>query len=160
LKTLFLILFLIFAGCANKEYIFVPTTAKCIKKTHIPIGVEQVTLPYYMEDLEIMKLKNMQLIPTNKFLSKTPTQIIVTKLSNELCDSNVFMYPWGKKPKYKIEVKIDDLYFQNHNIVLSARIYINSKFLKIHIYKQCKNEYNCINEAFNVIVNKIIKEIK
>ena len=160
MKKLLLILFLLFVGCSNKEYIFIPTTAKCIRKTNVSIGVEEVSLPYYMSDLEIMKLSKNKLIPTNKYLSKKPTEIIITKLSNMLCDPNIFIYPWGKKPKYKIDIKIDDFYFVKKKLFLSARIYINSNFFKVAMSKNCKNEYNCVNEAFNLIVQKIIKEIK
>ncbi len=159
-KFLLIILLFFITGCANKEYIYIPTSEKCIKKINILIGVEEVKLPYYMNDLEIMKLEKTKLIPTNIYLSKKPTEIIITKLSNALCDPNVFLYPWGKKPKYKIEIKIDDFYFKNKHVVMSARVYINSKFFKIYVNKECKNEYNCVNNAFNIIVNKIIKEIK
>lgn len=160
MKKFLIIIFLLLLGCANKEYIFIPTNAKCIKKSDVLIGIEEVSLPYYMSDLEIMKLEKDKLIPTNKYLSKKPTEIIITKLSNMLCDPNIFIYPWGKKPKYKIDIKIDDFYFVNKKLFLSARIYINSKFFKVVMSKSCKNEYNCVNEAFNLIVKKIIKEIK
>ena len=154
-----IVLFLIFSGCANKEYIFVPTNAKCIKKSNAFIGIE-VSLPYYMNDLEIMELKKNTLIPTHKYLAKKPSEIIAQKLSNSLCDPNVFIYPWAKKTDYKIDIKIDDLYFKNKKIFMNARIYINSKFLQINLSKECKNEYNCINEAFELIIKKITKEIK
>lgn len=154
------ILILFFIGCSNKEYLFVPTNMKCIKKTDAYIGIEEIKLPYYMNDLEIMKLKKTTLIPTHKYLSKEPTEIILTKLSNILCDPNVFMYPWNKKTDYKVSVKIDDLYFRNNNIYMFARIYINSKYKQISIIKKCKDEYKCINKAFNLLVFKIAKEIK
>jgi len=160
MKKIILIVLIFFAGCANKEYIFIPTNAKCTQKTDIKIGINKVKLPYYMNDLEIMQLKNTQLIPTNRYLSKNPTEIIVTKLSNRLCDPNVFIYPWGEKPKYKVDIKIDDFYFQDNSIYLNARIYINNKFFKINISKKCNNEYNCINKGFDIIINKIIKGIK
>ncbi len=160
IKILVFILMLFFAGCSNKEYLFVPTNGKCIKKTLANIGIEEVKLPYYMNDLEIMRLKNNMLVPTHKYLSKEPTEIIITKLSNVLCDPNVFYYPWAGKSKYKVSVKIDDFYFKGNNVILSARIYVNSKYKKISILKPCKNEYNCVNEAFNIIINEIVKEIQ
>lgn len=154
------LIIILFAGCANKQYLFVPTDGKCIKKTSADVGIEEVRLPYYMNDLEIMKLKKNILVPTHKYLSKEPTEIIITKLSNILCDPNVFMYPWGSNSKYKVSVKIDDFYFKNNNVILSARIYVNSKYKKISVRKQCKSEYNCVNEAFNILINEISKEIK
>jgi len=159
LKKFLFIIILIFAGCANKEYIFVPTNAKCIKKTDVKIGIE-MNLPYYMNDLEIMKLQNFKLISTNKYLSKNPSEIIITKLSNKLCDPNVFIYPWGDKVDYKIDIKIDDFYLKKGKIILNTRIYINNKFFKINLTEKCKNDYICINKAFDTITNKIIKEIK
>jgi len=152
-------IFFIFVGCANKEYIFVPTNAKCIKKTDVKIGVE-VNLPYYMNDLEIMKLKGFRLVSTDKYLSKNPSEIIITKLSNELCDPNVFIYPWGDRVDYKVNIKIDDFYLKKDKIIFNARIYINNKFFKINLIEKCQNNYRCINKAFDIITNKIIKEIK
>jgi len=160
MKKILLIILIFFAGCANKEYIFIPTNAKCIKKTDITIGINEIQLPYYMNDLEIMQLKKTQLIPTHKYLSKNPTEIIVTKLSNKLCDPNIFIYPWGTKPKYKIDIKIDDFYFQKKSIHLNARIYINNKFFKINLLQKCNNEYSCVNKGFDIITEKITKEIK
>ena len=159
MKILISFLVLIFLGCSSKEYIFIPTNAKCIKKTNSFIGIEEVSLPYYMNDFEIMKLKDNKLIPTHKYLSKEPTQIIIDKLSNRLCDPNIFLYPWNRA-SYKISIKIDDLFFTNNKVFAYIRIYINSKYYKLVINKKCKKDINCINEVFNEIVNKIIKEIK
>ncbi len=160
IKILVLFLMIIFLGCAKKEYIFVPTNTKCIKKTSAYVGIEEIKLPFYMNDLEIMELKNSNLFPTHKYLSKEPSEIIMTKLSNILCDPNVFIYPWGNKADYKIKVLIDDFYFNKGKIHMYARIYINSKYKKVSVIKKCKNEYNCINEAFDILVNEISKEIK
>ena len=153
-----IILFLILSGCSTKNYIFIPTNNKCIKKSNDFIGIE-VELPYYMNDLEIMELENSKLIPTHNYLAKKPTEIIVEKLSNILCDKNIFVYPWGENLKYKIDIKIDDLYFKNKKIFMNARIYINSKFIKVNVSKKCKNNFNCINAVFNKIINEILKEI-
>ena len=159
MKKILFIVFLLFTGCANKNYIFIPTSEKCIKKTDVKIGIKEMKLPYYMKDLEIMERKNFKLISTHTYLSKEPTEIVVEKLSNKLCDSNVFIYPW-KEGEYIISIKIDDFYFQNKSVYLNARIYIKSKFFKVKIIKKCNNNYKCINEVFDEIINKIVKEIK
>ena len=159
MKKFLFFIFLIFIGCVNKEYIFVSTNDKCIKKEDIKIGVE-IKLPYYMSDLEIMRLKDSKLIPTHKYLSKEISKTIIAKLSNKLCDPNIFLYPWGEEVKYKIDINIDNFYLKGKFIYLNGRIYINNKFFKVNVIKKCKNHYNCINEIFDEISNKIIKEIK
>jgi len=159
LRNILFIIFLVFIGCANKEYIFIPTDDKCIKKTDVNIGVE-VNLPYYMNDLEIMKLKGSKLIPTHKYFSKEISKIIIAKLSDRLCDPNIFLYPWGDKTEYKIDIDIDNFYLKDEFVYLDGRIYINNKFFKVNVIKKCKNGYTCVNKVFNEIINKIIKEVK
>ena len=157
-KILFLCL-LIFLGCSNKKFVFVPTNHKCVKNESVSIGIKEVTLPYYMKDLEILELNEHILKDTNLYISKEPINIVSTKLSNALCNSKVFLYPWDGDAKYKVDIKIDDFYLKDDKLYMHARVYINSKVKKVNFSEKCKN-YNCINDAFDAIVNAIIKDIK
>ena len=160
MKYLMSLVMILFLGCASKEYIFVPSNEKSIKKSSAVIEIKEVKLPLYMRDLEIMELKKDNLVPTKKYLSKEVSEIIISKLSNRLLDPNVGIYPMDKKADYIISLKIDDFYLKDSKIYLFGRLYINSSFIKISVVKNCKNEFYCVNNVFNEIVNKIVKEIK
>ena len=159
LAVLFLFLFL---GCSEKHFIYVNTNQKAIKKTDTKIGIDEVTLPLYMRDLEIMKLKNSQLIHTGVYISKDIKNIFIITLSNLLNDPYVYSYPFemNKKPKYKIEIKIDDFYLKDDKIILNARFFINNRFKKVSLSKKCSKNYKCINDVLEDFTKIIAKDIK
>ena len=159
LAVLFLFLFL---GCSEKHFIYINTNQKAIKKTDTKIGIDEVTLPLYMSDLEIMKLKNSQLVHTGVYISKDIKNIFIITLSNLLNDPYVYSYPFemNKKPKYKIEIKIDDFYLKDDKIILNGRFFINNRFKKVSLSKKCSKNYKCINDVLQDFTKIIAKDIK
>jgi len=165
LKVLLLIL-LLFLGCAEKKFININENVKPIYNTKQVIGIEEISLPLYMNDLEIMKLKNNQFINTKIYLSKDINSLIINLLSNQLNDPFIFKYPFefDKKPHLIIKINITDFYLKNNNIYLFSKIYIKKKnhikFTEINLNKKCIKNFECISKIFEDFSKTLSKELK
>jgi len=165
LRVLLLIL-LLFLGCAEKKFININENVKPIYNTKQVIGIEEISLPLYMNDLEIMKLKNNQFINTKIYLSKDINSLIINLLSNQLNDPFIFKYPFefDKKPHLIIKINITDFYLKNNNIYLFSKVYIkkknNIKFTEINLNKKCIKNFECISKIFEDFSKTVSKELK
>ena len=162
MKILNILILVLFLGCSEKNFIYINTNQKTLKNITKPIGINEVKLPLYMSDLEVMRLKKAKLIHTNIYLSKDMKNVFITMLSNMLNDPYVYSYPFGMniKPKYLINIKIDDFYLKDDKIILNARFFINKKFQKVSLSKKCGKNYKCINEVLQDFTKIIAKDIK
>jgi len=166
MRILMIFLILFISGCATKKFININTSAKPVYNTKKYIGLEEVNLPLYINDLELMKLQNNEFKETHVYLSKNIDSIIINLLSNKLNDPFIYKYPFefDKKPDVILKVDITDFYIKNKKIFLNAKIYIknkkNIKFFKINLTQKCKNNYNCVSQIFDKLTGIIAKEIK
>lgn len=162
MKILQILILFLFLGCSQKSFVYINTNQKFIKKIQKPIGINEVSAPLYMSDLEIMKLQHSKLVHTGIYISKDIKNIFITTLSNLLNDPFVYSYPFGMdmKPKEIINIKIDDFYLKNDKIILTARFFINKNFKKVSLSKKCTQDYKCINEILEKFTKIIAKDIK
>jgi len=157
-----ILILLLFLGCSEKKFIYLDTNIKPIKKVNKSIGVEDIKLPLYMEDLEVMKIKNNSLTHTSLYLSKDLNELFITLLSNELNDPYIFEYPFGfnKRPDVLVRINITDFFIKDDSIILNARVFINDKFKKFSLKEKCNQNYKCIGDIIKKLSLKISKEIK
>ena len=165
MKILQILILFIFLGCSQKTFVYINTTQKPLKSIQKPIGINEVDLPLYMSDLEVMKLKNSKLVHTGIYISKDIKNVFVTMLSNILNDPYVYSYPFGMniKPKEIINIKIDDFYLKDDKIILNGRFFIknsNLLFKKVSLSEKCGENYKCINEILEKFTKIIAKDIK
>ena len=162
MKILNILILVLFLGCSEKNFIYINTNQKTLKNIKKPIGINEVKLPLYMSDLEVMRLKKYKLIDTNVYLSKDMKNIFVNMLSNLLNDPYLYSYPFGMniKPKYLINIKIEDFYLKDDKIILNARFFINKKFQKVSLTEKCGKNYKCINKILEKFTKIITKDIK
>jgi len=165
MRILQILILFIFLGCTQKTFVYINTTQKPLKNIKKPIGINEVDLPLYMSDLEVMKLKNSKLVHTGIYISKDIKNIFVTMLSNILNDPYVYSYPFGMniKPKEIINIKIDDFYLKDDKIILNGRFFIKNKnilFKKVSLDEKCGKNYKCINEILKKFTKIIAKDIK
>ena len=165
MKILQILILFLFLGCSQKTFVYIKTTQPPIKNIKKTIGINNVDLPLYMGDLEVMRLENYKLIHTGIYLSKDIKNIFVNMLSNVLNDPYVYSYPFGmnKKPKEIIDIKIDDFYLKDDKIILNARFFIKNKnvlFKKVFLSKKCGENYKCINEILEKFTKIIAKDVK
>jgi len=166
MRVLIILLIIFISGCATKKFININTSAKPMYHTKKYIGLEEVNLPLYINDLELMRLKNNEFKETHVYLSKNIDSVIIHLLSNKLNDPFIYKYPFefDKKPDVVLKVDITDFYIKNKKIFLNARIYVknkeNIKFFKINLTQKCKNNYTCVSQIFDKLTDVIAKEIK
>jgi len=165
MRVLMIFLMIFISGCAEKKFININTSTKPVYHIQKYIGLKEVNLPLYMNDLELMRLKNNEFKETHIYLSKNIDSIIINLLSNKLNDPFIYKYPFefNKRPDIILKVNIIDFYLKNKKVFLNAKIYIKSKnikFFKINLTQKCENNYICISKIFNKLTNFIAKEIK
>jgi len=161
-----LFVLLLFLGCAGKKFINVNENVKSIYNTKKIIGVEEISLPLYMNDLEVMRLENNQFKDTNIYLSKDINSIIINLLSSNLNDPFIFKYPFefDKNPDIIVKIKITDFYLKGNKLYLFAKIYIKNqkrvKFVKINLAEKCNKNFECISKIFKEFSENLSKELK
>ncbi len=165
MKILQILILFLFLGCSQKTFVYINTTHSPIKNIKKTIGIDNVVLPLYMDELEVMRLKNYKLTPTGIYLSKDMKNIFVNMLSNLLNDPYVYSYPFGmnQKPKEIIDIKIDDFILKDDKIILNARFFIKNKnilFKKVFLSEKCGENYKCINEILEKFTKIIAKDVK
>ena len=162
MKILNILILFLFLGCSQKTFVYINTAQKPVKTIKKSIGIDDVKLPLYMSDLEVMRLKDSKLIHTGIYISRGIKNTFITMISNILNDPYVYSYPFGLniKPKYLIEIKVDDFYLKDDKIVLNARFFVNNKFKKVFLTEKCSKNYKCINEILEKFTKIISKDIK
>ena len=157
----FYILFLIFIGCSNKEYVIWKNNMKNtqIQKINKTIGIH-LQIPEYMLSGNFIEIKKNKLIYLNKEIPQIPKNFfenyLITKLNNNL-KCNIQEYPWNitnKKP-YKIYfIKIKDFYKEGDFYVLNYLL--NKKYFSI----RRRYNKNGFKKIFDFMINNIENIIK
>ena len=176
---LYLLLAVIFfiSGCSSKEsrYIFPSTPNNVVANTKVQIGVKEVVVPSYLNSDKILVKSGAKITQIDAKFADTPSKMLTQKeieiFKKSLNNPYVFLYPWEVKRKsgYIVEIKLDDIIYEDKEVILAGSYYIKSsngsiKLAKNFILKEMANKdaksiVTSISTLFNNLVVEIAKKI-
>ncbi len=162
---LLVVLFLLFAGCANKKIYYTPAIGMqscCVR--NIAIGVEDVEVPDYLLQDQILVENGEKRFVDISFLEdprESLTNSLIKFLQNYFKKAKVFNYPWQEDitPQCIVSLQINEIFIKKGDLFIEATLRINDKLQSFKISQHIEALPKALDGAFEKLFAEVAKEV-